>query len=78
MDVFDKAFNKVTPAGSFTDAAIPATFAPYGIQNIPTSAGVTQIYVAYAQQNAAKTAAVTGAGLCSLRYSTRPEISSRH
>jgi uncharacterized protein (TIGR03118 family) len=64
VDMFDKAFNKVTPAGGFVDPAIPAGYAPYGIQNLPSNGGkTTQIYVTYAQQNAAKTAAVTGAGL---------------
>ncbi len=63
VDVFDHGFAKITFAGGFTDSAIPAGFAPYGIQNIPSSTGAAQIYVTYAQQNAAKNAAVTGAGL---------------
>lgn len=63
VDVFDHSFNKITPAGSFTDSAIPAGYVPYGIQNIPSSSGATQIYVTYAQQNSAKNGAVPGAGL---------------
>ncbi len=63
VDVFDHGFNKITPAGGFTmPTGVPAGFAPYGIQNIAASGGTTQIYVSYAQQNAAKNAAVPGAG----------------
>ncbi len=63
VDMFDHGFNEVSSADSFTDSAIPAGYAPYGVQNIPSSTGTTQIYVTYAQQNGAKNAAVTGAGL---------------
>jgi uncharacterized protein (TIGR03118 family) len=63
VEVLDHGFNKVTPAGGFTDSAIPANYAPYGIQNIPSSSGATQIYVTYAQQTAAKKGSVAGAGL---------------
>jgi uncharacterized protein (TIGR03118 family) len=57
VDVFNAAFVKqATSATAFTfaDPAIPAGFAPFGIQAIPGSgvAGVTQIYVTYAQQQA--------------------------
>ncbi len=43
VDVFDSGFNKVTLAGSFTDPALPAGFAPFNVQNIGG-----QLYVAYA------------------------------
>jgi uncharacterized protein (TIGR03118 family) len=58
IDVFDAAFNPVTLDGSFTDPAIPAGFAPFGIQNI----GGNQIFVTYAKQNAAKHDDVKGPG----------------
>ncbi len=51
VDVFDSSFAKVSgTAGSFpfTDPALPAGYAPYGIQAI-ASGGGTQIYVAYAK-----------------------------
>lgn len=57
VDVFDKDFNQVTLTGSFSDPAIPAGFAPFGIQNISGS-----IYVTYARQNAAKHDDVKGPG----------------
>jgi uncharacterized protein (TIGR03118 family) len=63
VDVFDKGFNKVAAAGGFVNASIPQGFAPFGIQNIPTSDGSAQIYVAYAQQNATGGPSVAGAGL---------------
>ncbi|HEX3912645.1 MAG TPA: TIGR03118 family protein [Steroidobacteraceae bacterium] len=69
IDVFDTNFSKQTSSSSvlsFADPAIPAGYAPFGIQAIPGSgaAGATQIYVAYAQQLApANIAAVNGSGL---------------
>src|SRR2546430_1158858 len=34
VDVFDGQFHQVTLPGAFTDASLPAHFAPFGIQNI--------------------------------------------
>jgi len=34
VDVFDKTFTKVTVAGGFTDASLPAGYAPFGIQAV--------------------------------------------
>lgn len=64
VDMFDHGFNNITAAGSFnTPTGVPSGYAPFGIQNIPASNGSAQIYVSYAQQNAAKTGAATGAGM---------------
>jgi uncharacterized protein (TIGR03118 family) len=69
VDVFSNAFAKQTTSAtafSFTDAAIPAGYAPFGIQAVPGSgvAGATQIYVTYAQQVAPDNHVnATGAGL---------------
>jgi uncharacterized protein (TIGR03118 family) len=57
IDVFDKNFHKVTLAGTFTDAQIPAGFAPFDVQNIGG-----KLYVTYAMQNASKHDDVGGAG----------------
>src|SRR6185369_15622683 len=46
VDVFDAMFHPVNIAGAFIDAAIPAGFAPFGIQNINGS-----IFVTYAMQD---------------------------
>jgi uncharacterized protein (TIGR03118 family) len=56
IDVFDHAFKPVS-AFSFSDAAIPAGFAPFGIANIGN-----KLYVTYAEQNAAKHDDVSGPG----------------
>jgi uncharacterized protein (TIGR03118 family) len=58
VDVFDTSFAKVTTAGNFTDSALPAGYAPFGIQAIGG-----QIYVSYAIQDGAARNAVPGAGL---------------
>jgi uncharacterized protein (TIGR03118 family) len=69
VDVFDTTFAKQATSGTaftFADPAIPAGFAPFGIQAVPGSgvAGATQIYVTYAQQVApANLVNATGAGL---------------
>jgi uncharacterized protein (TIGR03118 family) len=68
IDVFDTHFAKqVTSASAFafTDPAIPAGYAPFGIQAINNGAsGATQIYVTYAQQVAPDNHVnATGAGL---------------
>ena len=56
--VFDAAFHKVTVAGGFTDATLPAGYAPFGIQAIGG-----MLYVTYAKQDAAAHDNVDGAGL---------------
>ena len=58
VDVFDGTFKPFTlPAGAFADAAIPAGFAPFNVQNINGF-----IYVTYAKQDAAKHDDVAGPG----------------
>jgi uncharacterized protein (TIGR03118 family) len=59
VDVYNGQWALQTlPVGAFTDATIPAGFAPYGIQTIGT-----RIFVTYAKQNAAANDEVPGAGL---------------
>jgi len=61
IDVIDTHFHLVTPGtlgGTFTDDKLPAGFAPFNVAAING-----QIYVAYAQQDAAKKDEVAGAGL---------------
>ncbi|HZS49724.1 MAG TPA: TIGR03118 family protein [Bryobacterales bacterium] len=58
IDVFDANFNPVTPAsGAFTDAQIPAGFAPFNIQNLGG-----KLYVTYAKQDSDKVHDVAGLG----------------
>jgi uncharacterized protein (TIGR03118 family) len=57
IDVFNTGFTKVTMPGAFTDPAIPAGFAPFGIAAIGTN-----LFVTYAMQDAAKHDDVAGAG----------------
>lgn len=57
IEVFDKNFALVTPAGNFTDPGVAAGFAPFGIQNIGGN-----LFVTYAKQDATKTGDVAGAG----------------
>ncbi|OUL95285.1 TIGR03118 family protein [Paraburkholderia hospita] len=57
IDVFDTNFTKVTMPGGFKDSAIPAGFAPFGIQLIGSN-----LFVTYAMQDAAKHDDVAGAG----------------
>jgi uncharacterized protein (TIGR03118 family) len=56
VDVFNGAYQKQTPTPtsfSFADATLPAGYAPFGIQALPTgTGGAAQLYVAYAQQAA--------------------------
>jgi uncharacterized protein (TIGR03118 family) len=69
IDVFNTAFVKQAASATaftFSDPAIPAGYAPFGIQAIPGSgvAGATQIYVTYAMQVApANLINANGAGL---------------
>jgi uncharacterized protein (TIGR03118 family) len=58
VNVFDGAFARATAAGAFVDPALPAGYAPFGLQAI---GGL--IYVAYAQRDASGRAATAGAGL---------------
>jgi uncharacterized protein (TIGR03118 family) len=58
VDVFDGQFNKVAVAGGFADSALPAGYAPFGIQAIGSS-----IYVTFARQDATGRRQMTGAGL---------------
>ncbi|MFD1561041.1 TIGR03118 family protein [Paraburkholderia silviterrae] len=57
IDVFNTSFAKVAMPGAFKDAAIPAGFAPFGIQAIGTN-----LFVTYAMQDAARHDDVAGAG----------------
>ena len=57
VDVFDRTWQKVNLAGSFSDPTIPTGFAPFNVQAL---AG--QLYVSYAKQDAAKQHDVPGAG----------------
>jgi uncharacterized protein (TIGR03118 family) len=58
VDVFDRSFTKVSAAGGFSDPALPAGYAPFGIQAIGG-----KVYVAFAKQDASAGDEVTGAGL---------------
>ncbi|MES2017489.1 MAG: TIGR03118 family protein [Pseudomonadota bacterium] len=58
VDVYNATFTKVTLPGVFHDMALPAGYAPFGIQGI-----ADRIYVAYAKQDASGSEEVTGAGL---------------
>jgi uncharacterized protein (TIGR03118 family) len=57
VDVLDTNFDLITLAGDFSDPAIPADFAPFGIRTV---AG--RIVVTYAKQDAAAEDDVPGAG----------------
>jgi uncharacterized protein (TIGR03118 family) len=59
IEVFDANFNMLTlGANAFKDAAVPAGYGPFNVQNISN-----KIYVMWAQQDAAKHDEVPGAGL---------------
>jgi len=58
IDVFDTHFAHVTAAGGFADPAMPAGYAPFGIQNIGGN-----LYVTYALQQAGSGDEAHGAGL---------------
>jgi uncharacterized protein (TIGR03118 family) len=57
VDVFDPSFHSVAVSGAFTDAALPAGYAPFGIRNLGDV-----IYVTYALQDADQHDDVAGAG----------------
>jgi uncharacterized protein (TIGR03118 family) len=61
IDVFDRAFTKVTASGGFTDPTLPAGFAPYNIQAF-TIGGSTQLVVTYAKQDGTGHIELPGAG----------------
>jgi uncharacterized protein (TIGR03118 family) len=63
IEVFNSAFAPVTAGFSFYDAAIPAGYAPYNVQDIPTAGGATRIYVTYAQPSTSAQHVAIGAGL---------------
>jgi uncharacterized protein (TIGR03118 family) len=58
VDVFNGAWQNVTPAGSFTDPMIPGGYAPFGIQLIGN-----RVFVSYAKQDADAHDDVAGQGL---------------
>jgi uncharacterized protein (TIGR03118 family) len=58
IDVYNGSFVKATLPGGFRDPALPAGYAPFGIQTIGD-----RIYVAYAKQAASGPDEVKGAGL---------------
>jgi uncharacterized protein (TIGR03118 family) len=58
VDVFDGSFAPVVVPGAFTDPALPAGYAPFGIQAIGN-----QVFVSYAKQDAPALRAVAGPGL---------------
>ena len=57
VDVFDGSFQPVDTAGAFVDPAIPAGYAPFGIQNVNGT-----IVVTYAKQDADQHDDVAGQG----------------
>ncbi len=57
IDVFDSKFTPTKLAGNFSDSAIPAGYAPFGIANVDGN-----LWVSYAVQNGAKHDDVAGAG----------------
>jgi uncharacterized protein (TIGR03118 family) len=57
VDVFDGSFTTVVVAGAFEDPALPPNYAPFGIQNIGGD-----LYVTYAEQDAALHDEVAGRG----------------
>ena len=57
VDVFDHTYTEVSVPGGFNDPAIPAGFAPFGIQNIEGD-----LFVTYAKQDADKHDDVAGRG----------------
>jgi uncharacterized protein (TIGR03118 family) len=58
IDVYDASYAQASLTGDFTDAGIPAGFAPFNVQNI----GGT-LYVTYAMQDADAADEIAGAGL---------------
>jgi uncharacterized protein (TIGR03118 family) len=65
IDVFDKDFARQAATNfPFSDTTLPAGYAPFGIQALPTgTGGAMQIYVAYAKQNGGDEEVGAGLGL---------------
>jgi uncharacterized protein (TIGR03118 family) len=57
VDVFNSSFKSISTPTEFKDPALPAGYAPFGIQNLNN-----KIYVTYGKQNASKTNVVPGTG----------------
>jgi uncharacterized protein (TIGR03118 family) len=62
IDVFDANFQKIAVTGGFSDPALPADYAPFGIQAL-TIANQTVIFVTYAQRLVGTDDNANGAGL---------------
>jgi uncharacterized protein (TIGR03118 family) len=62
IDVFDSSFRKVVIASGFIDPALPAGYAPFGIQAVRIG-GQTSLFVTYAQRAPGSDDHVNGAGL---------------
>ena len=64
IEVYDSTYKLVSMPGAFTDAMIPAGYAPFNIWPL-TTGGITKLYVTYTVQDAAKKnyAAGVGAGV---------------
>lgn len=64
IEAYDATYTKVALPGGFTDAQIPAGYAPFNIWPL-TVGGVTKLYVTYTLQDATKKnyAATVGAGV---------------
>jgi uncharacterized protein (TIGR03118 family) len=58
VDVFDGAFTQINTPGAFVDPALPAGFAPFGIQTLGG-----EIFVTYAKQDADRHDEIDGHGL---------------
>lgn len=58
IDVFDEHFARVNRAGAFSDASLPAGYAPFNVQELGG-----RLYVAFAKQDAQAQDEVAGAGL---------------
>ncbi|OLD99445.1 MAG: TIGR03118 family protein [Actinobacteria bacterium 13_1_20CM_4_69_9] len=57
VDVFNGAWQNVTPAGSFVDPMLPDGYAPFGIQTIGS-----RVFVSYAKQDADAADEIAGEG----------------
>ncbi len=57
VDVFNGAWQNVTPAGSFADPTLPSGYAPFGIQTIGD-----RVFVSYAKQDADAEDEIAGQG----------------
>ncbi len=64
IEVYDSTYKLVAMPGAFTDAQIPAGYAPFNVWPL-TVGGVTKLYVTYTLQDAAKKnyASTVGAGV---------------